>query len=275
MSRARPFLAMAATLTLVFAAPGGRAAGWSGFYTASAKAPEPTVEEAADSARGATDENICVREILHAQARYGIPDNLLLAIGLQEAGTKRNGQLTIWPWAVNAEGEGRIFPNRKAALTWVELLRAAGVESIDLGCMQINMRWHPEAFAAPVDGFDAAQNVDYAARFLRNLYAKTGDWMLAAGSYHSFSPDKRDVYLERLNRNLVVANARIDEFVALAGVDGGSSRLARAEQPPEPSFKDGIFWSAWLSLKDGGEHRRGIYSPRDMEPGLPEFTEHN
>ena len=41
-------------------------------------------------------------------------------------------------------------------------------------------------------------NVDYAARFLRDLYRQTGDWMTAAGSYHSFTPERREIYLAAL-----------------------------------------------------------------------------
>ncbi len=51
----------------------------------------------------------------------------------------------------------------------VAAMRAAGMQSIDVGCMQINLRAHPAAFASIDDAFDPAANADYAARFLRDL----------------------------------------------------------------------------------------------------------
>ena len=38
--------------------------------------------------------------------------------------------------------------------------RAARIRSIDVGCMQINRRWHPEAFDSPAQGVDPRVNVD-------------------------------------------------------------------------------------------------------------------
>ncbi|MEI4485504.1 transglycosylase SLT domain-containing protein [Frigidibacter sp. MR17.14] len=164
----------------------------------------------------AGEDGVCLREIFKAQARYGIPNNLLLALGLQEAGFARRSGLTVWPWSVNAAGEGRVFRSREAALSWVRARQAAGVTSIDIGCMQINQKWHPEAFSTLEEGFDPGRNIDYAARFLLSLHERTGDWMQAAGSYHSFNPGPRSVYLASLNKNLSVANARIEQFYAKA-----------------------------------------------------------
>lgn len=169
------------------------------------------------------EDGICLAEILAAQQRYAIPGNLLLAIGLQEAGFNRRSGLTVWPWSVNAAGEGRLFRSQAEALSWVRQRQAQGVTSIDIGCMQINQKWHPDAFPSLEAGFDPALNVDYAARFLRSLYDQTGDWMLAAGSYHSFNPEPRRVYLASLKRNLDVANARLAGFVEKARLSGGAA----------------------------------------------------
>ena len=43
-------------------------------------------------------------------------------------------------------------------------------------------------FASLADAFDPEENADYAARFLRQLYAETGNWTAAAGLYHSRTP---------------------------------------------------------------------------------------
>ena len=225
----------------------------------------------------------CIAEILRAQQRYGIPDNLLLGIGLQEAGTSRGGRLTVWPWAVNAAGEGRLFDTREAAMTWVRERQQSGVQSIDVGCMQINLRWHPNAFANLEQGFDPAINVDYAARFLRGLYAETGDWMRAAGAYHSRTPDLAAIYLASLRRNVAVANDRIDVFHTAAGaVASTQSRPLVTPQvhaqnssydPPAPQATpwDHGYWSTQPG-DAGGAY--GIYSRERLEPILPQFQQH-
>lgn len=260
--------ALAALVLVLPALPAG--AGWSGFYTGTQTAAVPRTP-----ARGPSDpipaQSLCVREILRAQLRHGIPDNILLGIGLQEAGVTRDGGLTIWPWAVNAAGEGRIFESRAAALDWVGAQQAAGVESIDVGCMQINLRWHPGAFDGAAQGFDPAVNVDYAARFLKHLYQQTGDWKTAAGSYHSFTPEKRETYLAALTRNVAVANDRIDHFRAIAADVPPPTEAGR--QAPAQTEGGGI-WSAGLSAgADGKAGRRSIYSEAELQPILPNFRQ--
>nr|WP_249138847.1 lytic transglycosylase domain-containing protein [Actibacterium sp. MT2.3-13A] len=263
-----------ALLPALAGAPAG--AGWSGFYTSTRSAAAR--REAAPAPSGPVPaQSVCVREILRAQLRHGIPDNILLGIGLQEAGVTRSGALTVWPWAVNAAGDGRLFDSRAAALDWVRAQQAAGVSSIDVGCMQINLRWHPEAFEGAAEGFDPAVNVDYAARFLKQLHDQTGDWKTAAGSYHSFTPEKRETYLAALTRNVAVANDRIDQFRAIAA--GGAA--AETEQParaPEAArdadAAGGGIWSAGLSARaDGKARRRSIYSEAELQPILPNFRQ--
>jgi hypothetical protein len=253
-------------LAAAFAATPDVAGGWETFYApsepaAAAVLPDPVEGDAA----------ICLRAILEAQERHGIPNNLLLGIGLQEAGTRRDGTLTVWPWAVNAAGEGRLFESAQAAMDWVRLRQAAGVGSIDVGCMQINLRWHPEAFQSLEEGFTPALNADYAARFLRDLYEQTGDWRVAAGSYHSFTPELRDIYLASLDQNLTVANERYESFAALARAAPGTSPDRRPPAPPRAPIQGG-FWAA--SLSDGtGAGRRGLYSRQDLQPVLPRFRD--
>jgi hypothetical protein len=240
------------------------AAGWSGFYTPSAR----NVARALPTEERTPPQGLCVREILKAQLRHRIPGNLLLGIGLQESGTRRDGNLTIWPWTVNAEGEGRLFDTRQAALDWVLERRAAGVASIDVGCLQVNLRWHPDAFDNLDEGFDAARNVDYAARFLRSLYEEKGDWVLAAGSYHSATPDRQEDYLTSLRQNVAVANERIDAFRTLAALaEPGEPAPRKVVQTPPLT---GGFWTAHLGAQDGAP-RRSLYSRAPLRPVLPQF----
>lgn len=231
------------------------ASGWEGLYT---------YTEPARVTVNLPEEAVCVHQIFEAQLRYNIPDNLLLGIGLQEAGMRLGDLYTVWPWSVNAAGEGRTFDTQAAAMEWVRQRMAQGVNSIDVGCMQVNQMWHPNAFDDLETAFDPAANVDYAARFLRDLYYKTGDWELAAGSYHSFTPALRTAYLASLRQNIAAANARIDEFRDIAAVMGETVAAAAPVVVP-----GGILWSSGMSaLKQGESGARSLYS---AEPLLPIF----
>ena len=62
---------------------------------------------------------------------------------------------------------------------------AAGAKLIDVGCMQINHHFHARHFASVEQMFEPAANVDYAARFLKELKAREGSWTMAVARYHA------------------------------------------------------------------------------------------
>lgn len=247
-------------------------AGWGGFYTTS----QPTVAKQPEVALPI--QSVCVREILQAQVRYNIPDNILLGIGLQEAGTRINKQLTVWPWAINAEGKGRLHNTKASAMVWVARQLNEGMRSIDIGCMQVNLRWHPNAFTSLAQGFDPQANVDYAARLLRTHHKDTGNWRSAAGRYHSKTPEKQQIYLKSLTRNIRVANAQINQFRVLAGLKTPVIKIAKQPQAQlEKQLADKSekrsHWTAALSLQGkSGDRYRSIYSQAQLQPILPKFN---
>lgn len=258
-------LVVLATLLL----PGRPAqADWSDFYRPTERALESVPEvDAPQDASG-----ICIREILRAQLRHQIPGNLLLGIGLQESGMMHEGELTIWPWTANAEGDGRYFNNPETAASWVRARQRDGIASVDVGCMQVNLRWHPEAFVSLEHGFDPARNVDYAARLLVSLYEQTGDWIEAAGRYHSATPEYQQVYLGRLKQNVSIANDRLDIFRSLAAGAGSPTSAPVAMAAAEP-LPEGHFWTSWLTSRSGAadEGARSLYGREVMQPVLPAF----
>ncbi|MEM9972703.1 MAG: transglycosylase SLT domain-containing protein [Pseudomonadota bacterium] len=253
-------------LTLAICASAAQASDWSGFYAGPMRAEVEEVPGTTAAPAAQSDAGVCVRAILAAQERYEIPNNILLGIGLQEAGTRREGVLTVWPWAANAEGTGRLLENRSQAMSWVRAQLANGVRSIDVGCMQINLRWHPEAFASLEEGFDPNRNADYAARFLRDLYRQTGSWTLAAGSYHSFTPEMRDRYLASLRRKVLLANQEIDALRQL------SARAPEAVPVPAPdvamarsAHTGAAIWSSSLSGAAGAQ-AGGLFVTGEVTP---------
>ncbi len=144
---------------------------------------------------------LCTRAIRAAERSLDLPDGLLMAVALTETGRRVGDALTPWPWSINAAGEGAWLEHRRAALERVRALQASGVESIDVGCMQVNLKWHPAAFDSLEAAFDPRTNVSYAARHLQELRARSRDWLEAAGHYHSADPARARAYLARLDRN--------------------------------------------------------------------------
>ncbi len=129
----------------------------------------------------------CRRLIGAAERRYRIPAQLLSAIALTESGRwmADRGAIVAWPWTVYAEGEGHFFKNRAAAEAAVRALSKRGVRNIDVGCMQVNLQYHGDAFDSPDDALSPAGNIDYAARLLRRLYIQHRSWLQAVAYYHS------------------------------------------------------------------------------------------
>jgi Transglycosylase SLT domain len=126
-----------------------------------------------------------------AELEAALPADLLLSIGLVESGRADalTGRLAAWPWTVNVDGVGRFFPDKGAAILFVRLAEASGARDVDVGCFQISLADHPDAFATLADAFDPVQNADYAAGFLRRLQSRTGSWDSAIADYHSGTPD--------------------------------------------------------------------------------------
>lgn len=168
--------------------------------TAAARAPAaargPAVQPAAP-----TDSpwEACARAIAAAEPGSGLPPGLLAAIARVETGRRGpDGRIAPWPWSFNAAGEGRYAATRAEAVSEVRARLAAGTRSIDIGCMQINLLHHPDAFPSVDAGFDPAANVAYAVRFLRGLHAQTGDWAQATARYHSATPERGVIYHQRV-----------------------------------------------------------------------------
>lgn len=130
---------------------------------------------------------LCTRQVARSERRYGIPLRLLGAIAATESGLRHQklGVRVPWPWTINAEGVPYRFHTKSEAVAKVRELQARGIKSIDVGCMQVNLMHHPDAFGSLNQAFEPVTNVDYAARFLRGHYDDTGSWREAVGRYHS------------------------------------------------------------------------------------------
>lgn len=133
----------------------------------------------------------------------GLPPHLLSSIALTESGRwdAERREKVAWPWTVTSGGEGQYFPTKAAAIAEVRRLQRKGVENIDVGCMQINLKYHPDAFADLEAAFDPETNVRYAAAFLGELKGRWGSWETATRYYHSADEDRGRSYQQRVAGN--------------------------------------------------------------------------
>jgi hypothetical protein len=150
------------------------------------------------SARAAIDPpGLCEAAARDAAAETGVPLRVLEAIALAESGRSTGGTRRPWPWTVNFGGPGFWYDSSEEAQLAISERQALGATNFDVGCFQINHRWHGDAFETMAQMFDPQANARYAARFLKQLYQETGSWPDAAAAYHSRTPERAEAYRER------------------------------------------------------------------------------
>lgn len=196
-----------------------------------------------------TPGDLCRRQTAQEERRHGIPPHLLTAIAFAESGRwdEANRAKTAWPWTVTSGGDGAYFPTKAQAIAEVKRLKAKGVKNIDVGCMQVNLYYHPDAFASLDEAFEPATNVGYAARFLAVLFKESGSWTQAAAMYHSRDEENGEIYRKKVvklwhetqrevaaNGDPLTASARANPQMAaasLAGAVGSKPNAARTGGP--------------------------------------------
>ena len=212
---------------------------------------------AGDARIAAAAERMCDVAAQRAADRTGVPVSVLLAITRVETGRTRDGVLQPWPWTVNMEGTGRWFASADAALAYAERHHARGARSFDIGCFQINYRWHGAAFESIAQMFDPGRSALYAARFLARLHAETGDWHAAAGAYHSRTPKYARRYRARFER--------IHAGLSSGAVGRGEARTAGPARPVDDA-------NGFPLLLSGAPGRAGSLVPRDVDGAGPLFA---
>lgn len=186
--------------------------------------------------------SLCVDAARSAARLTGVPVEVLLAVTLVETGRDQRP----WPWTVNVAGEGHWFDTASEAEAHVQSILDQGLTNVDLGCFQLNLRWHSKGFASLSDMLDPAPNATYAAEFLSRHFARTGDWVAAAAAYHSQTPEYAERYrakfeavyatlvdgpvavpaaTERENRFPLLMSGSLGRNGSLVPVTGGGLRL--------------------------------------------------
>jgi hypothetical protein len=168
-----------------------------------------------------------------AEQESGLPAGLLYAIGKVETGRPdfASGRVEPWAWSTNMAGASHYFDTEPAAIDWTALQLALGQRSIDVGCFQINLMHHPDAFATLEQAFDSLENARYAARFLLSLYRRSGSWQVATAQYHSADPSRGGPYGDRVFALLAGAELPVSALNAV----GYAARFERVLVPAGPA----------------------------------------
>ena len=167
---------------------------------------------------------LCRQAIRQAEAGSGLPTNMLTGIARVESGRRdpNTGRIHPWPWTINAEGRGYFFDSKAEAITFARALQFRGVRSFDVGCLQVNLMHHADAFQSLEEAFDPLTNARYAVKFLAQLREKTGSWETASSWYHSANPELGHPYRSQ------VVSAMAEE----ANVAGTYASLPAASATP-------------------------------------------
>lgn len=123
----------------------------------------------------------CEREMARAADAHGIPLGVLYSVGMTESGGKRGLRM----FAMNIDGRSVFANDLSDALRRFSEAKGQGAKLIDVGCMQINHRWHGQKFSSVAEMFDPARNVAYAARLLKELRKSQPSWTMTVARYNA------------------------------------------------------------------------------------------
>lgn len=128
---------------------------------------------------------------------YRLPNKLLTSISLVESGMVKGKTINSWPWSLNINGKSKYFDNKKDTLIFLKKSLQKN-RNIDVGCMQINYKFHGHNFNNLDHILNPEENVKYAAKFLKKLFKRHKSWNEAISRYHSSEPIRKKRYLTKV-----------------------------------------------------------------------------
>lgn len=154
-------------------------------------------------AKPVADGELCAFAAAKAERQFGIKPHLLQTISMVESGRwdSKLGKRAAWPWTVHANGKGHYYKTKNEAVAAVKAMQKQGITNIDVGCMQINLKYHGKAFSSVEEAFEPEKNAAYSAQFLMHLHKRNkADWKKTAMHYHSKDRRKGINYKNRLEK---------------------------------------------------------------------------
>ena len=175
---------------------------------------------------------LCHQASRATERRLRIPTGLLGAISLAESGrwNEAERESFAWPWTVTSGKDSWYLRDRAEAMAKVKALQTAGVSNIDVGCMQVNLHYHPDAFPSLEAAFDPAFNAAYAGQFLRRLRDEHRSWHMAIQRYHSSDPERYVAYRRKVVNLWNDVRQRIGRQQREAAIEAYRERRAEAQR---------------------------------------------
>jgi len=180
----------------------------------------------ASSTIQASVNEICDASIEKVSQTTSVPKKVLYKIARLESGRHFKGKHVSWPWSLNNAGKGYFFETKKAALSKLGGLISRGEKNIDLGCMQLNLRWHARYFDSLEEMIAPTENVSYAAKFLEELYKETGSWEQAVRFYHSRNSKYNTIYYAKYQKMPVPYSSQNDKIFSVTQLANLESEFA-------------------------------------------------
>jgi soluble lytic murein transglycosylase-like protein len=141
------------------------------------------------------------RDILQGTAWWqiaterGLDPYILYAVALVESARINDRLAAPWPWALNRQGRPIIPSSRLEARGILNEALSKGIRSIDVGLMQVNVRWNGHRVHRPDDLLDPETNIRVGADVLTEaMDSAPGDLALGIGRYHTGWRNDADAY---------------------------------------------------------------------------------
>jgi len=131
--------------------------------------------------------------ISEAARRHGIDPLLVYAVALVESAKAQNkNQVRPWPWTLSSPDGGVYAASKQEATSALERLSKAHGKNVDVGLMQVNLRWHGHRVKEATDLLDMQTNLDVACAILAEAISSApGDLALGIGRYHHWKDEQR------------------------------------------------------------------------------------
>jgi hypothetical protein len=190
------------------------------------------------------DRLACDHAAAEAERAGNLPPGMLAAIGTVESGRVDATGLyrRAWPWSINADGAGYFAASKTEAISTVRALQARGARYIDVGCFQVDLFYHPDAFTSLEQAFDPEANARAATRILAAARFSTTGWDQAIAAYHSASLLRGGWYLQRVLEAWPEAGGRLAkldmtprQLLAYAVLMSPEAKLVRVITASDPA----------------------------------------
>lgn len=136
-----------------------------------------------------------------AAQNVGIDPVILYAVALAESASYRGLNMTSpWPYAIRNGSNATYAKSRiEAEQVLNKALQEGEKYQLDIGLMQINLRWHEHRVNSPDELLDPITNLDIGSRILAEaIQSSPNDLELGIGRYHSWNEERARWYGQRV-----------------------------------------------------------------------------